>query len=216
MSAARPARGPARAWGLWALLWPEGPLPGLFTPRSALRGVDCVELTVDAAAQRYPGQVQPARPRGDYVERAVLACSEPLVPGREARVEAVLRRLDTEVGAIAAAAVALRPELAGRTWLVEPHDADAQLAAKMRFAGQVALVARGRAVSDRTPALAFDDVAVLGPLPDHLAWPGACARYAANGSVGPGDAVLVLASRDPRETIVHGGVCADGVFQWVR
>ncbi len=191
-------------------------MPGLFTSRAAVRPVACEELPLDEAVLRHPGQVRPPRPRGDYVERVVLVCAPPLVAGRPPRVEAVLQGLDAEVGAIVAAAVSLRPELAGRTWLVEPHDADGQLAAKMRFAAQVALVARGQPVSDRAPALAFDDVAVLGPLPDALAWPGACARYAANGSAGPGDAVLVLASRDPRETILHGGVCADGVFQWVR
>ena len=85
-----------------------------------------------------------------------------------------------------------------------------------KLAVKNALMGAGVAVSDRTPLLAAGDVDVLTRLPPLEAYPAACARYAAGGSLRPTDVLLGVMQLDPRETTVHAGACVDGSWLWLR
>lgn len=193
------------------------PAPGLTRSKAWSRTMECERMSVEAAARLRPGLVTPERPRGDYMERSVVLCTQRVLRAglRSDRDEAVLSDLDVRADELAAAA-ATRPDLADRTWLVETFYPSAQVSSKLSFAAKNALMGQGLAVSDRVPTLAVGDVAVLTRMSPAEAYPAACQRWAANGGLGAGDALLAVVSRDPRETALHAGVCADGVWTWVR
>ncbi len=48
------------------------------------------------------------------------------------------------------------------------------------------------------------------------AYPLACRRYFAEGSLGPNDALLGILTRDRRETILHAGLCDRGTWSWLQ
>lgn len=180
--------------------------------------MECERVPVSVAIARYPGVVRPPDPRGDLVEREVLICSEKLMNPdlRSPADEAILSSLDQTAQDIAGLATAARPELRDKTWLVESHTANPEVSAKLSFAAKNALVNQGMTVSDRSPILGFDDIQVITRLSPMEAWPAACFRYAQNESMGPDDALLASVVLNPRETIVHSGVCAQGVWTWLR
>ncbi len=196
----------------------KDPAPGMTMSRTRSRTLECERITAEVASQRYPGKVQPSRPRGEYLERSALVCAERLVrPGlREDRDEAILSSLQALVADLTSSAVDLHPELASRTWLVEAFYPSAPVSAKLSFATKNALVERGLLVSDRTPTLSAGDVDVLTRMPPEQAYPAACRRYNDNGSMGAEHALLAIVSRDPRETILHAGLCADGQWSWLK
>jgi hypothetical protein len=204
--------------GLPPILFPGAPAPGVFRSRASARTLHCERLTPEAGARRYPGEVAPPRPRGDYAERSVVVCSEwVLRPGlRAPHAEAILTTLQRRAADAAGAVLALGADAGARTWLVEAHDPDPAVAAKVRFATQAALAERGLPVSDRRPTLAAGDIDVLTRQPPDRAYPMACRRYFDNGTLGPGDALLSLVVRDPRATTLHAGLCADGAWTWLR
>lgn len=195
-----------------------GPAPGLFESKTDLRRLECERLSALEGAARYPGQVMTSPPRGDFIERSTLVCNERyLRPGmRAARDEAVLSTLSAQAAAAAGRIDALAPDLRARTWLVEAHYESAPVAGKISFAAQTALGAKGLRVSDRTPTLAAGDVAVITRLEPAQAYPAACQRYFDNHSLGTGDALLAMVSRDPRETALHAGLCVDGQWTWLQ
>ena len=194
------------------------PAPGLTNPRARSRALECEWLSTQMASQRYPGQIAPERPRGEYVNRDALVCTQRLMrPGlREDRDEAILASLEALVTDLTASATDLHPELRPQTWLVEAYYPSTQVSAKLSFATKNALVARGLQVSDRTPILSAEDVNVLSRMAPDAAYPGACRRYTDNGSLQPGDTLLAVVHRDPRETILHAGLCTDGVWAWLK
>lgn len=200
------------------LLGARDPAPGLTMSRARSRTLECERLTAEIGHERYPGVIQAVRPRGEYVERSALVCAERLLrPGLRAdRDEAILSTLQPLVTDLTAAAGQLHPELAGRTWLVETYYPSSQVSAKLSFATKNALVDQGLHVSDRTPVLSAGDVEVLTRMPPEEAYAAACRRYGDNGSLGPGDALLAVVSRDPRETILHAGLCTDGRWAWLK
>lgn len=212
----RPARGVALS--LLPFLAPAAPAPGLFRTKAAVRRLDCERLSTEAATRRYPGEVQPERPRGDYVERDVVRCQPRVLrPGvRSPRAEAVLTGLERSVQEVAGRVGALGANGTARTWLVEAHDPDVRMVGKLRFALQNALVEQGLSVSDRTPRLALADLDVITRMPPGLAHAAACRRHADNGSLGPGHALVSLVTLDPRETALHAGVCVDGGWTWLQ
>lgn len=193
------------------------PAPGLAMSRDRSRTLECERMSAEIASRRYPGEVQRTRPRGEFLERSALVCTERLMrPGlRGARDEAILSTLEPLVTELTAAGD-LRPELATRTVLVEAHYPSAQVSAKLAFATKNALVGKGLRVSDRTPTLSAGDVNVLTRMPPEESYAAACRRYWDNGSLGAGDALLAVVSRDPRETTLHAGLCADGHWTWLR
>ncbi len=197
---------------------PDDPSPGLVHSRESSRRYDCQRESVTTASRRYPGRVRPDSPRGEYVARSAVLCQERLMaPGsRDALDEAILLTLDDRAAQMATLAGSLHPEFSERTWLVETHYPDAAVSAKIGFATKNALVGQGLSVTDRAPRLAVGDVDVITRLSPADAWPTACQRYVANGSVGSGDALLAVVIRDPRETVLHAGLCTDGGWTWLQ
>ncbi len=202
---------------LMATVKPD-PAPGLFRTKTASAELDCEQLTVARANQERPGQIGEARPRGDYVDRRVVVCSERLISHgvRPVRDEAILSTLDARADEVASAAAALGPDLQSRTWLVETYYPSVQVASKVSFAAKNSLMEHGLTVSDRTPILGFGDLDVITRMPAEQAYPAACKRYYATGSLGEQDALLAVVSRDPRETILHAGLCSRGQWKWLR
>lgn len=197
----------------------EDPSPGRANTRTEARNLECERLSAQAAAEAHPGRVWTSPPRGDYVERSALICQERMMRAglRAPRDEAILDGLDAEAGGFAGAVRALGPLATERTWLVEVHYPEAQVAPKLSFAAQNALRSEGLAVSDRVPALAVGDLEVITRLEPSEAYAAACQRYAANGSLRRGeDALLALVLRDSRATALSAGVCVDGGWTWLR
>ena len=196
----------------------QDPAPGLLRSKRASRRLECARVSPETGSQSYPGQIEMARPRGDYVERSVMICRERLLRPdlRAPQDEAILSDLGAHAVAMASAAEALRPDLGERTWLVETHYPSAQVSAKVAFATKNALVRQGLKVSDRTPVLAVGDVEVITRMDPESAYPVACRRYAETGALGPDQALLAVVSLDPRETILHAGLCDRGTWSWLQ
>jgi hypothetical protein len=190
------------------------PAPGAFRSRAFSRGLHCEDLSLEEAQLRYPGRVPASRAQGD-LERRVEVCAKPLLrPGlRSGRDEEVLRLARDAAADFAAAPE--RAALTGRTWVVDAHYPDAQVAAKLRFSTQNALMDRGFTVSDRTPLLGAAELTAVTRLSALEAYPEACRRYAANGTLRASDALLAVVHLDAQETRLHAGICADGVWSWV-
>lgn len=193
------------------------PAPGVLRSKAEARQLDCEPMSAEVGAARRPGEITTSQPRGDFVNRSAMLCAERLLdPGvRAPRDEAILASLDAMTTEMAAAAASRRPDLAGRTWLVESHYPSAEVASKLSFAAKTALARQGLSVSDRTPLLAVGEVGVLTSLPPERAYAAACQRYAATGGLGSTDALLAVVSRDPRETLLHAGLCVDGAWSWL-
>lgn len=193
------------------------PAPGVMHSKAAARNLDCKRLGEAEARARYPGAVSESPPRGSFIQNTqALACTRRIFalgerPGRE---EAILSNLSEAVSELAAAAD--DPSLAGATWLVDAFYPDQTVAGKLSFATKVALAGRGRSVSDRVPVLAAGDLLVLGTLPPTRAYPLACQRYWAEGSLTDSEVLLGVVLIDEYETILHTGVCHLGVWRWVQ
>lgn len=200
------------------LVFHRDPAPGLGHSRSSSRNLDCESLSAEQGLAQRPGEVPVSKPRGDYVERSAVICSERLLrPGlRAPRDEAILSTLDALSTELASNAASRRPDLAGRTWHVETFYPDAQVSAKLSFATKNALVRQGLAVSDRTPVLGAGDIDVLTRLDPEQAYFAACQRYHRTGALGEGHALLAVVSRDERETALHAGLCVDGAWTWLQ
>jgi hypothetical protein len=194
------------------------PAPGLAHSKTWSRNLECERLSAETARERYPGQIVDSSPRGDYVNRSAVVCRERLTrPGlREPRDEAILSTLDATVTDLASSAQSNRPDLEQRTWLVQAYYPSPPVAAKISFAAKNALMRRGLRVSDRAPTLAAADLDLITRLPPNEAFPAACQRYFAAGSLSEGDALLAVVSRDPRETILHAGLCTGGQWMWLK
>lgn len=194
------------------------PAPGVRRSLDSARALECAPMSAAAADDQRPGQVVTSPPRGDFVERDAVICVERLLrPGLRAPLdEAILGSLDALTAELATNAASRRPDLRARTWLVETFYPSAQVSAKLAFATKNALLRQGLQVSDRTPVLAAGDIDVLTRLPPDQAYPAACLRYGATGTLDDGDALLAVVHRDPRETILHAGLCADGTWTWLQ
>lgn len=193
------------------------------------RPLDCEPITMAGARQRAPGQLGKASARGDYFERRAVICRERLMSTgvrrssdeagkgmRQARDDAVLMQLRATSSGVARLVSELPPEQQKRIWLVEAYYPDVTVGQKIGFAVKNALLDRGLRVTDRAPTLAAGDIEVIGQLDRRAAYPLACARYQASGSLGKADALLAVVSRNSRETALHTGVCVDGRWRWLR
>lgn len=197
---------------------PTDPAPGLTRSKTRSRSLECERVSAETASQRYPGQILPAAPRGDYTERSVVVCTERLMrPGlRAARDEAILSVLEARVTELANTAGALHPDLSERTWLVEAYYPSAPVATKIAFATKNVLMEEGLRVSDRVPVLSAGDIDVITRMAPDEAYPAACRRYFATGGLGENDVLMAVVSRDPRETTLHAGLCARGQWAWLQ
>ncbi len=203
---------------LLPFLLPDDPAPGLLHSRDDARRLDCERVGTAAGSRRFPGRVTPDAPRGELIERSAVICRERMMrPGlREARDEAILSTLSDRATELAELASSRHTELAGRTWLVDVHYPSAEVSAKIALATRDAMVRGGLSVSDRTPLLTAADVEIITRMSPDEAWPAACQRYAASGSLGDDDALLAVVTRDPRETILHAGLCSRGGWLWMQ
>lgn len=188
------------------------PIDGLLPAEVDANELDCTVLTSEGAERIAPGEV-PQPERGDSLDRRAVVCRERLLPQgtRRAQDDAILMDLRRHAKTLASSAADTQ-----RTWLVEVYHPRPAVAQKIDFAVKAALLDRDFRVTDRAPTLAAGDIEVIGRLSHDRAWPLACMRYAATGSVGPKDALLGIVLRDHRETILHAGTCIDGRWQWVR
>ncbi len=183
-----------------------------------LRDLDCEHLSEHGARLALGVDTDEDHPRGDFLRRRTVLCRERLLPRgtRRAQDDAILGDLRATAGELASLAADRQPDAAGRTWLVETYYPDTQIAYKIGFAVKGALLERSLPVSDRVPTLAAGDVEVLGQVAPDRAYPLACARFAAAGALGPGEALLGVVLRDSRETVLHAGTCVDGRWSWLR
>lgn len=194
------------------------PSASAFRSKARARTYECAAMSALEGDAQRPGQVVLSPPRGDFVERDAVICTQRLMrPGlRAPRDEAILDGLDALTAELATNATGRRPDLAERTWLVEAFYPSAQVAAKLAFATKNALMHQGLSVSDRTPILNAADVDVLTHLDPEVAYPAACRRYDQIGGLDADDALLAVVALDPRETILHAGLCVDGQWTWVQ
>lgn len=198
----------------------EGPLaPDLWEGAGeTLRGLDCEPTTIEAARAYAPERLDEPPPRGDRLTRRAVICRSRLMPEgvRRARDDAILSDLRTAADEMAGLVAGLADPLRRRTWMVEVYYPDARVGTKVQFAVKNALLEAGVTVTDRAPTLAAGDVEVIGRIDPQRAWPLACTRYRATGSLGPGDALMGIALRDRRATILNVGHCVDGDWRWLR
>ncbi len=201
---------------LWPFVAPGAPAPGLAQTRAETRRLVCETMDATEAHTRAPYAVRARGPRETERNEAYVICHERLLPegARSPADAALLDHLYAQTEAIAR--LAIHPSLAGRQYWVEAHVPSPVVAGKVRFATQNALMAKGVAVSDRTPVLGPVDIESLSRLPPASAWPEACARYASVGALSEGDVLLATMVVDPRESTLHAGLCADGVWTWLR
>lgn len=189
------------------------PINGLLPDQAAIEHLDCEPLSTAGAERLAPGAV-PQPERGEHLQRRAVICRERLLPrgARRAQDDALLSTLRARAVALASLTDA-QPD---RTWLVEVFHPRVAVGQKIGFAVKNALLDRGRRVTDRAPTLAAGDIEVIGRLSHDKAWPLACMRYTAVGSLKAGDALLAVVLRDHRETLLHAGTCIDGRWRWLR
>jgi hypothetical protein len=194
------------------------PAPGLAQTKAEARALECTRMGEIEAHDRYPGVVAAPSPRGSFIETAAVACRERLMEAgdRANRDEVILSELTRTSAEIAEAASAAAADAGNKTWLVEAYYPDAAVAAKLSFAAKTALVEHAKKVSDRVPVLAAGDILVLGRMAPAEAYPLACSRYRAEGSMADDDVLLGVVLRDSRETILHAGLCTGGRWRWLR
>jgi len=193
------------------------PAPSLTRSRARARDLVCVRVDSTRGSIDRPGRIRPTAPRGDDGTRTTLVCSQRVLRRglRDPGDEAILAHLEERASDVALRVSSLDPALRGRTWLVEAFTGDARVADKLSFATQNALMAQGLAVSDRVPAVGPGDVEVLTRLPPRQAYPAACERYAATGSLREGDALVAVVRLDRRATSLEAGLCVDGAWRWL-
>ncbi|MBU0551872.1 hypothetical protein KKF91_15720 [Myxococcota bacterium] len=191
------------------------PLNGWLQPTSEadVRALDCAPLRAEALDAWAPGASPERGRRGDFERRAVLCRQRLMRPGaRHPRDEAILSTLRAASTNAAALVAALPETTRARRWLVEVAYPDARLSHKISFAAKNALLDKGLRVSDRAPRLTAGDINVLASQRPAAAYPMACARY----DLRPGEALLLLALRDPRATILNAGLCLDRRWRWLQ
>ena len=192
------------------------PSPGFTQSKAQSRKLECAALSQARAHELYPSEVPELPPRGSNVPAQALACGQRYLDygERSARDEGILSSLGKSVSELVQAANALVP--GDVTFRVDAFYPEPAVAAKISVAAKMALVERGRKVSDRAPLLAAGDVAVLWSLPPRAAFPTACARYAAEKALKDDEVFLGLMIIDSREMQLHAGVCVRGAWKWLQ
>ena len=192
------------------------PSPGFTQSKAESRKLECQALSQGRAHELYPSQIPERPPRGANEPAQVLACGKRYLDygERPARDEAILSSLSKSVGELVQAANALVPGEV--TFRVDAFYPEPAVAAKIAVAAKMALVERGRKVSDRAPLLAAGDVSVLWSLPPRTAFKVACARYAAEKALKDDEVFLGLMIVDAREMQLHAGVCVGGEWRWLQ
>ena len=194
----------------------QDPAPSLTVSKKESRSLECKRLTEVSAHEQQPGLVSEPAPRGSFMDIQVVHCHEVLmqIGERPLREEAILSDLSSRVATIAETARSLE-SAKDKRWMVDVSYPAPGVAAKIAFATKTALLDRSLYVSDRVPVLAAGDLLVLARLDARQAYPLACQRYVAEGSLSDNDALLVVALIDARETVLHAGLCTAGEWRWL-
>lgn len=194
------------------------PATHLTERRRDARNLDCVRMTHAAAHELFRPRIPEPPARSSAPDADALVCRRRIMSAgeRPPRDEAILSNLSRTVGEIAELASARGGQAGGITYLVETFYPDAEVGSKVSVAARTHLAERGQRVSDRVPLLAAGDLVVLGRLPPQEAYRLACARYFAQKSLGPDQALLAFMLVDGRETSLHAGLCKDGEWTWLR
>jgi hypothetical protein len=200
---------------------PSDPMPSLAVSRTRSRTYECSPVDAARGSQLYPGRVDRVYSRGDVLQPDSFVCRQRLLHNLDSGARssldgAILASMTPLVTDLAGLAASVDPALTERTWLVEAFYPDPAVQTKIAFAAKNALMDAGVSVSDRAPVLGVGDVAVLTRMAPADAYPAACIRYSAIGSIGPDDVLLAVVHRDPRETTLHAGLCVDGAWRWLR
>ncbi len=194
------------------------PVPGIMRSKQAARNLDCERTTTEQAQSRFPGEVETQAPRGDFIERSAVICTERIMKQGErlAQTEALLMTLEDTVSGFATAIETINVKVGAKKWHVESYIPDPTLAAKIAFATKNALVQRGLLVSDRVPNLTAGDIDILARMKPTEAYPLACKRYLELDELAQDQGLIGVVLRDSRETILHAGVCLQGKWQWIQ
>lgn len=191
------------------------PSQAAWVSRQEARELDCQRLSQADAHARFPGQVPAPHARAQtQMTIDALVCTRRVVPAtfREARDEALLEDLSTEVADVVTQAQVVGPA----RWHVDAFYPDPIMTQKIATAARTHLSESGHRVVQQAPLLAAGDVLVLHGKPLWEALPIACQRFHAEGTLDDDDAWLALAVVDPSETQLHGGVCVRGAWRWLR
>ena len=191
------------------------PAPGLFQSKADARALECVRVTQAEAHALHPEAVSAPNPRTANLENTDAILCQPRMmrqDERPARDDLILSSLRSEVGQIDSI-VATRGDV---TWHVDAFYPRQEVASKIALAAKTDLAERGQRVSDRPPVLAAADLSVLGTLSPRQAFPLACTRYFAEGGLTDQDGFLALMIIDPREAVLHAGVCLRGTWRWLQ
>ncbi len=200
---------------------PSDPAPSMAVSKTRSRTYQCEPIDAARGSKLYPGRVDREYSRGDVLKPDSFVCRQRLLSGmhsgtRSDRDDAILASLQPMITDLTGLAASVDPELAERTWLVEAFYPDPTVQAKIGFAAKNALMDKGVQVTDRIPMLAAGDLDVLTRMEPARAYPSACVRYDATGTLGDDDVLLAIVHRDPRETTLHAGLCADGIWRWLK
>ena len=196
----------------------DDPAPGLLVSKADSKKLECFRTTTEGANRLVPGQVRNSAPRGDFIRRSAVICTEQIMnPGdRNKHDEAILYNLEFTVREFIKFVDTLDPNIKNRIWHVETFYPNPAISTKITFAGKNALVNKGLKVSDRIPTLAAGDITVLASMRPMDAYPLACNRYFDKGSLTEDHALLGIVLLDKRETILHAGVCSSGKWRWLQ
>jgi hypothetical protein len=186
------------------------PAPGLFTSKSDAARYECVRTTREAVSREKPGALKERAPRGDFLEEELFRCDAPLFArgDRPAQGDALLDTLSEQINEIVAGAEVAVPN--APAWSALAHHGDNVLARKIRFALEVALRSREKAVESELPHLSVADIVALSQKPPQESYPLLCAKLPSRNK-----AWLAAFSVDAKETVLHAGVCHDEVWTWL-
>ena len=71
------------------------PAPGLMTTVEESRRLTCERASLEAAREANPGLLEEPRPRGEFLERSAVLCSESVIGDRNPRDAAILADLSS-------------------------------------------------------------------------------------------------------------------------
>lgn len=180
------------------------------------RRYSCERLPQESAHRLFPGRVPEPAPRGVvWIQSDALHCEPRVldVDVRSPRDEAILSTLTERVGSIAAAVASTAPP--STRWTVDAFYPNPRVALKVAAAARTALAEKGASVGNGVPVLAAGDLLVLRTLRASRAFPLACQRLVAEGSLAEDEAFLAIFLLDSRETQLHAGTCRNGRWEWI-
>lgn len=166
----------------------EDPIHAGWIGRKHLQEQECERLSQSDAHNRFPASVPPPNARSAALFQVdALFCRHRVVENgaRPARDEVILQRLQDDVGELTGLAAA--ESAPGTRFVVDAHYPDPEIVRKIAGASRIALVERGRQVSDRPPQLTAGDVEVLRTFAMRDAIPVACRRLHQSGALAQHD-----------------------------